>query len=109
RMIMPASNQPITPGPRIVDSVGFGSSGDADAWETYGALVLDWSIREIFEHFADQVDEQGWAIDIEAIGAVVASASWTKTIEDMNLVGTLTILPQAENTWDLRFRLVRVD
>jgi hypothetical protein len=40
-------------------------------------------------------------------GSVVASGSWTKTIDDMDLVGMLLIVQQADNTWDLRFRVLR--
>jgi hypothetical protein len=86
---------------------GGGGGGGMNDWEARGALTSDWDIDEIVEHFVEQIEEQGWEQDSEVTGAVVATGSWTKTVDDMDLIGTLSILQQAENTWDLRFRIVR--
>ena len=37
----------------------------------------------------------------------MATASWTKSVDDINLIGILTILEVAENTWSMKFRIVR--
>jgi hypothetical protein len=76
-------------------------------WETRGTLAIDWSIDEIYEHFATQIAEQGWSSDSAATGAMVATGSWTNNIDNMDLVGSLSIYKLADNTWDLRFRLIR--
>ena len=104
KLLMPQSNTTPTP------SMGFfggGGGGSQNDWESRGTLALDWSINEIYAHFAEQIAEQGWATDSEATGAMVATGNWTKYIDDMDLVGTLSILKLADNVWELHFRLVR--
>jgi hypothetical protein len=105
RLVMPQS----TSAPRGGDLIAFnmGGGGGNDEWETRGTVSVDWSIDAIAQYFVEQIEEQGWAADSEVTGSVAASGSWTKTIDDMELVGTLMIVRQAENTWDLRFKILR--
>lgn len=103
RLLMPESNTPGIPSPRAF----FGGGGSSNDWETEGSLISDLSIDEVFEHFTAQVNEQGWTPDSEVTGATVATASWTKTVDDMDLVGLLAIIATAENNWEMKFRILR--
>jgi hypothetical protein len=109
RLVMPQPDTSANGPQRIVDavSVGGGNSGNMNDWESRGTLRIDWSLDEIAQHFVEQIEDQGWMPDSEVTGAVVASGSWTKTVDDMELTGILTIVEQAENTWDLKFRVMR--
>ncbi len=104
KLIMPESNTRPT---RPMAFMGGGGGGSMSDWETRGTLTIDWEVDAIYEHFAEQILEQGWEADSDATGAVAATGSWTKTVDDMDLVGTLSILKLADDTWDMRFRLVR--
>lgn len=103
KLIMPESNMPTRP----TAFMGGGGGGSSNDWESRGALTIDWEIGDIYEHFASQIGEQGWLADSDASGGVVATGSWTKSVDDVNLVGMLSIIKLAENTWDMRFRIVR--
>jgi hypothetical protein len=103
RLLMPQANNS-TSAPYFG---GGGGGGGMNDWEARGTLTSDWNIDEVVEHFVEQIEAQGWEQDSEVTGSVVATGSWTKTVDDMDLIGTLSILQQAENTWDLRFRVVR--
>lgn len=105
RLVMPASTG--APSPMGFFSGG-GGGGSGNDWETRGSLNSDLPIDEAFEHFAAQIGEQDWAKDADVIGAQMAVGSWTKTVEGgIELIGSLTVLMLAEDTYDLRFRLVR--
>jgi hypothetical protein len=103
RLVMPEAN---TPAPQR-SVLGMSSGGSSNDWETDAMLASDQSIDELLEHFTSQVDAQGWAGDSEVAGANVATASWTKTIDDMELLGLLTILELADDNWEMKFRIVR--
>jgi len=102
RLLMPESNT-AEASPRVF----MGSGGSSNDWETGASLVSEWSIDAVFEHFTSQVNAQGWTADSAVTGAAVATASWTKTVNDMDLVGLLTIINTAENTWQMKFRILR--
>lgn len=70
-------------------------------------LLITWSADALFEHFAEQVGRQGWETDSAVSGTEVAFGSWTKTVAGTALVGMLTLTQTAENTWDLKFRILR--
>ncbi len=109
RLVMPTAGAADANQPRIVDAVSFatGGGGGSNDYESRGNLRTDLSIDAIAQHFIEQIEEQGWAPDSEVTGAVVASGSWTKTVDDMDLIGTLLIVQQDGNIWDLRFRVLR--
>jgi hypothetical protein len=105
RLVMPESTAPASSPP-----LGFfsgGGGGSSNDWETQGSLTSDLEIDAVLAHFTDQVDAQGWAGDSEVTGATVATASWTKTVDGLDLIGLLTIVEQADATWSMKFRIVR--
>lgn len=108
RLVMPMASATAANQPRL-DAVSFasGGGGGSNDYESRGSLQSDMGIDDIAQYFIEQIEQQGWAPDSKVTGSVVASGSWTKTIDDMDLVGTLLIVQQAENTWDLRFRVLR--
>ena len=85
----------------------YGGGGSSNDYETEGVLSITWSGDALLEHFAVQIEEQGWETDAEASGSGAAFGSWTKTVEDDPLLGMLTLTQTAENTWNLKFRIVR--
>ena len=87
--------------------MGGGGSGSSNEWESRGALTIDWEIGDIYEHFSSQIAEQGWVADSDTTGTMFAGGSWTKSVDDVDLVGTLSIIKLTDNTWDMRFRFVR--
>jgi hypothetical protein len=104
RLVMPVSAT--APNPAMGNIMGGGGGGSSDEWESRGALAIDWNIQQIFTHFSDQVVAQGWTQDAAVSGAQVASGSWTRNVDGLDLIGLLTIVATAPNSWDLRFRLV---
>jgi hypothetical protein len=104
RLVMPVSTT--APNPAMGNLMGGGGGGSSDEWESRGALAIDWNIQQIFTHFSDQVVGQGWMPDGAVTGVEVASGSWTRTVDGLDLIGLLTIVATAPNSWDLRFRLV---
>lgn len=110
RLVMPQANAAANaPQQRIVSEVSVGGSGGGsqNEWEARGTLYIDWSIDDIAEHFVQQIEDQGWKADAEVTGSVAASASWTKSVDDMELTGVLLIAQVADTAWDLRFRILR--
>ena len=66
-------------------------------------LEIDWSMEEVYRHFAEQITEQDWALDTESIGSVSASGTWTQSPEDnMNLVGTLKVVGLGADSFQLK-------
>jgi hypothetical protein len=108
RLVMPTASTANNP-QRVIDEmiISSGGGGGGNDFESRGTLRSGLGIDAIAEHFIDQIEQQGWEADSEVTGSVVASGSWTKTIDDMDLIGTLLIAHQGEDTWDLRFRILR--
>lgn len=104
QLVMPVSAT--APNPAMGNIMAGGGGGSSDEWETRGALVIDWNIQQVFTHFADQVVGQGWTADSAVTGVQAASGSWTRTVDGLDLIGLLTIVATAPDSWDLKFRLV---
>ncbi|HEY0963015.1 MAG TPA: hypothetical protein VGE69_11730 [Pseudomonadales bacterium] len=88
-------------------SGGYGDSGGPNDWEARAQVNGPWDIARAFTYFTGQIEAQGWDEDASVVGANMATGSWTKTVEDAELVGTLVVLMTDANAYDLRFRLVR--
>lgn len=88
-------------------SGGYGSNGSPNEWETRAQMNGPWDIARAFTWFTEQIEGQGWEEDASVVGENMATGSWTKTVEDAELVGSLVIMQTDTNTYDLRFRLVR--
>jgi|GEM_PF-1336932 len=94
---------------RRVFGGGGSSSSSGNTLETEYELNIDWSISEVYQHFADQISEQGWDLDSETIGEITANADWISSPEpSIDLVGNLNILRAGEGSYQLKFRLVSV-
>jgi hypothetical protein len=88
---------------------GYGGGGGSDReWEVRTDLSGDWNMRRVYNYFAEQIEDQDWERDARVIGDSMASGSWTKVVdEDVELIGSLTVLMTGEDAYSLMFRLVR--
>lgn len=86
-----------------------GGGGGGNEWESRTTLSGSWDMKRIFNYFADQLVDQGWKRDANAVGDKTASGSWTKTGEgDVELTASLVVMATGEDAYDLRFRLLRM-
>ena len=108
RQYMPRMEVPVAPGRRpALGWVGGGSSTSDTQAETETNLEIDWSLAEVYKHFADQIIGQEWELDTETIGNVSANGNWTRSpTQGMNLIGTLTVLEFSDSNFQLKFRIV---
>ncbi|MES2624743.1 MAG: hypothetical protein V4628_05665 [Pseudomonadota bacterium] len=103
RLVLPRTTEMTT----LMGGFG-GGGGSINETETRAVLSGGWNLGQVFRHFADQIADQGWKRDARVTGDAMASGSWTKTVDnDVDLVANLTVLITAEDTYDLRFRLLR--
>ncbi len=103
RLVLPRVTEMTSP----MGGYGGGPSSQND-WEVRATLSGTWSLEQVFRHFADQIADQGWERDARVTGDAMASGSWTKTVEsDIELVGSLVVLSTGDESYDLRFRLIR--
>lgn len=102
---MPRLQLPSTGG--MSSSGGYGGSGGPNEWEVRATMNGPWELERAYTYFVEQIEQQGWEQDTSAIGASMATGSWTKTVDDVDFVGNLIVLMTDENAYDLRFRLVR--
>lgn len=80
-----------------------GTSSSSNSAETDVELEIDWSMDEVYSHFADQMLEQEWILDTESTGSLSASSIWTRSPEEgINLIGTLNVLSLGENRFQLK-------
>jgi len=98
-LLMPAEG---SAGQRPAFMIG-GTSSSSNNAETEVELEIDWSMEEVFSHFAQQMLEQEWAIDTDSIGSLSASGTWTRSPEsDINLIANLNVLSLGDNRFQLR-------
>lgn len=83
-------------------------SGSSDHAESKTEFVLDWSLAEIYEHFADQVVDQGWIPDGETTGNRVALGVWIKEDDDQ-LLGTLRLVSGDDDGYQAMFTVSLLD
>lgn len=88
-------------------SGGYSTGSGPNESEVRAQMNGPWDIARAFTYFTEQIVAQGWEEDVSAIGANIATGSWTKTVEDAEFVGSLIVTMTGTNTYDLRFRLVR--
>lgn len=110
-MVLPdASNN--TPQPFLAISGGSSSrtwvSGGA-TYETSSEFSSDMNIPQLYQHLAQQIGTQGWALDSEGSGQLSASGNWIKIPDaDTYLHGAFNILQSSESNFMIRFRLTRL-
>ena len=89
----------------FISGSGFTSSNNEV--ETEANLNIEWNIDEVYSHFEDQINAQGWEIDSQNIGSTTAIGTWTRNPEpNLSLVGVLTVLKIAESSYKLIFKLL---
>ena len=92
--------------PRVAAWMVGGSSSSGNLVETDGAMTSDQDIEEVYRYFADQIENQGWELDSEAVGTRSANGTWTKSPEsNLNLLGRLSVLDSGDSNYELQFRL----
>jgi len=88
----------------FVRSTGMSSSGNTA--ETDTNFSIEWELEEVFQHFAEQIVEQGWILDAESIGSITATGSWTRLSENgANIVVRLDVVNSEEERYDLTLRV----
>ena len=92
--------------PRMNAFLMGGSSSSGNSIETEGVMTSDQDIEEVYRYFADQIEEQGWDLDSQAVGTLSATGTWTKSPESsLSLIGRLSILAAGDSEYALQFRL----
>lgn len=83
-------------------------SGGA-TYETSSEFGSDMTIPQLYQHFAQQIGTQGWALDSEASGQLSASGNWIKIPDaDTYLHGAFNILQSSQSKFMIRFRLTKL-
>lgn len=83
-----------------------GMSSSGNTAETDTNFTLEWELEEVYEHFAEQIVEQGWTLDAESMGSITAAGTWTQPSEDgSNLVVRLDVVRANEDRYDLTLRV----
>lgn len=94
------------------DAIGMrpgGMMSSGSYFESSASVSTDLSLAELFRHFQQQVDAQGWQPDANVAGDSVASGFWRKQPEaELDLVGTLTVIRREEQQYELQFRVQRL-
>jgi hypothetical protein len=106
---MPTLQMPDDSGGTGIPSMGFftGGGGSTNDWETRGNLSIDWAIDTLYDHFAEQLGEQGWTQDSAWTGSITAGGNWTKSPEDdLDLIAILSIVETAEEAFELKLRIL---
>ena len=81
-----------------------GSNNDAESKTT---IPIDWAISEVYSHFAEQLEAQGWNLDSDWEGSIFYGGNWTKSPEEnVNIIGILSILNLAEDSYQMSFRIL---
>lgn len=91
--------------PPIRPMMGF--SGSDDDFRTQTSVSTGLSMREIKNHFATQLESQGWNIDSEWDGELSSGGNWHfSTGQGQEFMGTLTIFARGDDRYDLQFRMM---
>ncbi len=86
-----------------------GSFSGGGTFETSSEFGSDMSIPQLYQHFAEQIGSQGWALDSEATGQLSASGNWIKIPDaDNYLHGAFNIIQNSESNFTIRFRLTKL-
>lgn len=108
---MPALRMPQEAG--TGPALGFfsGGGGSPNDWETRANLGLDWNMEDLFDYFAEQIEEQGWTRNSAWVDPVASGGVWAKSPEeDLDLLAILNVIETAKDVFDLKLRvLVRTD
>lgn len=95
-----------------VSSSGSGFEMDNDG----GFSLADTTMAELQEHFALQLEEQGWTGDSSGLGDTSASSVWYRTVQppvatggtaapDLPLTGIMTLLSTGDDNYRMLFKL----
>ena len=83
-----------------------GGGGGGNRYETDATVEIDMDLDNVYQHFAEQIVEQGWNSDSESVGTATATGTWTKTVENnINIVGRLNIVRSDENVFALSMQV----
>lgn len=69
-----------------------GISSTSGQAETHGEATTELSLEQLHRHLVEQLPSQGWSADGEFTGSVQAVSSWTRTADEMALLGTLEVV-----------------
>ncbi|HEY0963314.1 MAG TPA: hypothetical protein VGE69_13265 [Pseudomonadales bacterium] len=72
----------LAPQPSVgIRNISSSFSGDSVRMEREGSVsVPDTTAADVYEHFAEQLREQGWVADSSATGELTASSTWLKEV-----------------------------
>ena len=101
-------------GARNAATFGFGSFGSRSGGDrsasTSIAIDTELTTQDLIQHFAAQLEEQGWTYDSGWAGRQTAGSSWTaKPEQDVDLIGLLDVVALQTAGYQATFRATRVD
>lgn len=73
--------------------------------ETRIEFQVDLPLEDLYRHFADQVGAQDWQTDAESIGTRTAQGLWLLDVDDHQLLGTLRLVSQGEESYLASFSI----
>lgn len=84
-----------------------GISGGSDEVRTGTPMQIAWQLSAVLEHFAAQVDAQGWMLQDKWDTAAAAGGTWMRTTQaGASLLGILSVIRKAEGDYLLEFRII---
>jgi hypothetical protein len=97
RMVLPpAATTPSAPAPTMMSS-------SRDSAQSQSDLTIEWPREALYNHFAEQVAEQGWLLDTESTGEAAALGAWTKEEGGQSLLGSMRLIKQQGNAYQAVF------
>lgn len=83
-----------------------GGSFSGNSIDSEASMTSEQTLDEVYRYFADQIVEQGWELDSEAVGSLSANGTWARSPEaNLNLLGRLSVTKSGESDYDLQFTL----
>ncbi|MEX2333240.1 MAG: hypothetical protein WD600_03220, partial [Pseudohongiella sp.] len=68
-------------------------------------MAIDWDLDRVFRHFTDQIAQQDWQNDNDAVGNFSATASWVRNVDESQLFGSLRVIQTADTQYRLQFSI----
>lgn len=88
-------------------STAWSATGDIEAKVSY-QLSITWSISQLYEHFAEQMQQQNWQLDGQWSGDVSVGGVWKLTPEPgQQLLAYIDIVENSNLSYKIGFRILR--
>ncbi|MEM6575317.1 MAG: hypothetical protein AAF736_13670 [Pseudomonadota bacterium] len=91
-------------GAKMTPTFNIASSSSGQTASTKASFEAEMTNASVIAHFDQQIEAQGWSLDAGWEGQQVAGSSWTKNVDDMSVVGVLTLVAN-DNSFAVRFEI----